>query len=558
MGCLCPKNIKTQNTNDLNEQLNEDPTPTEKGDIEANHITIGLSKYQDISQKRKFAEYLISNDYGVFKRLLFEVKNLNDEDFNALFEGETEHNYNVSNKKDFKQLAQKFDDNKDLLMEYYDQEKYYEMVLQIWRPNILYKLKTDQDEEAKYDRLKKHKIEFLKWDPEFKKYFDTITENSPLKNWAERMSNYIEANYGTYDELIKTVRKSKKKIEKQEKSSCSTNIGINLNTASDRILKDFVPKFLNSISKEMDNIPKQLKEKEKEKAFNYIKKNVFSETDQKRLIEQVTKIYEEKISNSGFFSENEELEEVKNLFQKFNDENLNNDLYYFDMDDREDIDPTENMPNLQYEGLTIEDKAKTFFSNKTIKHAIFGLSVVNLGYSVTHLVQTFITFDQKKFEKKYKEIEERFNKHKLAVKIVDLDSDVDEALKLVGEWGANFDSDLEDVQNLLKEIEETINNAENEKNKVKLNIVGSVAGEAIGFVGTLVTKGEECYEYMTSSGINLVSLLANCTDLGKLKTEIKGMTEIQQKVSKLEEDIKQEIEKLKKKFDELKTKHTGD
>ena len=36
-------------------------------------------------------------------------------------------------------------------------------------------------------------------------------------------------------------------------------------------------------------------------------------------------------------------------------------------------------------------------------------------------------------------------------------------------------------------IEETINNAENEKNKVKLNIVGSVAGEAIGFVGTLVT-----------------------------------------------------------------------
>ena len=76
-------------------------------------------------------------------------------------------------------------------------------------------------------------------------------------------------------------------------------------------------------------------------------------------------------------------------------------------------------------------------------------------------------------------------------------------------------------------IEETINNAENEKNKVKLNIVGSVAGEAIGFVGTLVTKGEECYEYMTSSGINLVSLLANCTDLGKLKTEIKGITEIQ-------------------------------
>ena len=44
-----------------------------------------------------------------------------------------------------------------------------------------------------------------------------------------------------------------------------------------------------------------------------------------------------------FFSENEELEEVKNLFQKFNDENYNNDLYYFDMDDSEGIDLMENV-----------------------------------------------------------------------------------------------------------------------------------------------------------------------------------------------------------------------
>ena len=56
---------------------------------------------------------------------------------------------------------------------------------------------------------------------------------------------------------------------------------------------------------------------------------------------------------------------------------------------------------------------------------------------MTHFVQTFITFIQKKFEKNYKEREERFNKHKLAVKIVDLDSDVDETLKLVCDWRDN-------------------------------------------------------------------------------------------------------------------------
>lgn len=51
MGCLCPKVNKTKNSTDLNEQLNEDPAPNEQEDLEANHITIGLSKYQDISQK---------------------------------------------------------------------------------------------------------------------------------------------------------------------------------------------------------------------------------------------------------------------------------------------------------------------------------------------------------------------------------------------------------------------------------------------------------------------------------------------------------------------------
>ena len=56
---------------------------------------------------------------------------------------------------------------------------------------------------------------------------------------------------------------------------------------------------------------------------------------------------------------------------------------------------------------------------------------------MTHFVQTFITFIQKKFEKNYKERDERFNKHKLAVKIVDLDSDVDETLKLVCDWRDN-------------------------------------------------------------------------------------------------------------------------
>ena len=57
MRCLCPKNLEKIDAS-LNEKLNDDegaPVPNIE-DLEANHITIGFSKYQDIEQKRKFAE----------------------------------------------------------------------------------------------------------------------------------------------------------------------------------------------------------------------------------------------------------------------------------------------------------------------------------------------------------------------------------------------------------------------------------------------------------------------------------------------------------------------
>ena len=85
MGCLCPKNLEKIDAS-LNEKLNDDegaPVPNIE-DLEANHITIGFSKYQDIEQKRKFAEYLLSNDYNVWKAYLGEVKILDDEEFYEL------------------------------------------------------------------------------------------------------------------------------------------------------------------------------------------------------------------------------------------------------------------------------------------------------------------------------------------------------------------------------------------------------------------------------------------------------------------------------------------
>ena len=53
---------------------------------------------------------------------------------------------------------------------------------------------------------------------------------------------------------------------------------------------------------------------------------------------------------------------------------------------------------------------------------------------------------------------------------------------------------------------------------------------------------------MTSSLLNILSVFINCADLVKLKTEIKGMSEIIKKLNELED--KKEIDDLKKKLEE--------
>ena len=269
MGCLCPKNANSKNPN-LNDKLNEEPTPTDQEDLEANHITIGLSKYQDIEQKRKFAIFLVSSDINIFKRHLEEVRQLSDEEFNELFEGNTDFNFNVNNKKQFKQLVQKFEDNNDLIQDFYNKEEYYSCVLQIWRKNILQKLKGANNKNEQEQILIDNNIDTSKWDEEFRNDFQSIINTKPIKDLAERMKNYIEADYGNFDELIKTANKCKNRVKKSEKNHCNMVFGANLNTSMNRIFKEFVPKFLKNITNEIENIPSLFKKKEKEKAIEEV------------------------------------------------------------------------------------------------------------------------------------------------------------------------------------------------------------------------------------------------------------------------------------------------
>lgn len=547
MGCLCPKKSNSKNPN-LNDKLNEEPETINQEDLEANHITIGLSNNEDINKKRKLAEFLISSDINIFKRHLEEVRQLNDKEFNELFEGNTDFNFNVKNKKNFKQLVQKFEDNKELTIQYYNNEKYYEYVLLIWKKNILQKLKEANNENEQNQILRSYNIDTSKWDGEFKEYFQIIINTKPIKDLAERMKNYIETDYGNFDDLIKTVNKCKNRVKNSDNNHCNKVFGANLNTSMNKVLKEFIPKFLKNIADEIGNIPSILKEKEKEKATNTVKSLSLTSTEEKKLIDEIKKIYEnsekEKNNISSIFDVNKEFKQLKDLSCKFNAEN-------FDFDSDNDDDNNE----LVFNELDFKDKANTIFSNKMIKHAILGISLANATYSCLHCANTFMNYKlfSKQFAERLDLIKKNFEKHQNKVELIP--DDIDEAIEQVIKCGQNFNQDLEDVEELINEINDAINGVQNEKNSSILNIIGSSGGLLIGIFGFSVTEGDDRIEYATASLADVLAIVANTSDVMVRSKQLKEYEKYLNDAKELKKKIQAEIDKLRNKFKELSTKH---
>ena len=104
---------------------------------------------------------------------------------------------------------------------------------------------------------------------------------------------------------------------------------------------------------------------------------------------------------SSFFEFNGEYKKLVNLSKRFNGENSDK--------------------KIEFSKLSLKDKAGAIFSNKQIKHAILGISLANVSYSVLNLSKTIIDFKKYNFEYRQRldKIKNNFSKHKKDVKIID-------------------------------------------------------------------------------------------------------------------------------------------
>lgn len=205
------------------------------------------------------------------------------------------------------------------------------------------------------------------------------------------MSNYIEADYGNFDEFIKTVHKSKKHLKEKEKSHCGNILTANMDTTISKIIKTFIPKLLS----EKDKIISDIKKNEEEQAFKQIKGSFLSENNEQKLIEKVKEIYAEK-TNISIFDFNKEHRQLQELSKQFNEDNF----WEFE--------------SVEFQKPNWTENAEIVFKNNLVKHAILGLGVANLSYSIIHLTNAFVKHDAlvKQFSDKINEIKTKFENHK--------------------------------------------------------------------------------------------------------------------------------------------------
>ena len=151
---------------------------------------------------RRLVKYLLEKDIKSYKKLIPEIESLNSEKFKKLFQG-VEYNYSIFNKKDFDDLSNKFNNFNKILEEYYEDDKYYPYIEDLWLNNIFIE---DLDKINYVNVLKSFEVKYEEWPEDFKKKFQQLMNGTKNTKYKE-LKNKFETEYATYYQLIKDLEK---------------------------------------------------------------------------------------------------------------------------------------------------------------------------------------------------------------------------------------------------------------------------------------------------------------------------------------------------------------
>ena len=175
----------------------------------------------DEAKARELVYFLLNNDANIFKKLIQDIKTLNSESFENLFQGilyksnandEDGYNYNVKNKKMFQKLLDKFDNFYVVLDSWYKDKKYYQYLKEIWVRYIsIQNLKGKDDKELEIF-LQSNRIDYANWPADIKEEFKiliTCTQDTRIME----LKNIIDNQFSEFNCIIENWILLKKQLK---------------------------------------------------------------------------------------------------------------------------------------------------------------------------------------------------------------------------------------------------------------------------------------------------------------------------------------------------------
>ena len=514
MGCC----NKRRNSNAI-EKLDDMKITLMDGTSPEKDIKIPVKDSFDMDKAKDLIKFLLSLG-GMYDYLLSEVLNLDDNQFRNLFEGHFDINnctlMDRDNKVMFEKLAIKIETYKYVFKSWYKKgDDYYECLKDIWSSfQDLYELSRINDLEKELDKICKSP----KWTKEIRDDFIEIMKISD--DMSEKYKIFLETNLVELDDVIKELSKSRKAIGQAEiKNEGKKNLKIDSSFDSliKKILDSSISVFQDDYKSECKN--KNISTENSDSIFN------FSEKEKENLIRKVLIKYANADLDNFNFTDG--LETLNKIIEKVNIGKL------FSSDTK----------------VKISIAAK----NKIVPHVILGVSFLNLCNNIHYTYQLFSDSKNKirELEGKLDNIKSKFIKHKKEIPLI-TGQNYNEDLRKIEELRVKFDEDKEEVKQLIEEINSSIRDQKDEKNKRIFqaieNFVATVGSAAAGFMSE--EKGKKV-EFTFSSLFSGVSLIGNSIDIKKLQSNIDEFNKILTNARALEQKINEEIQNLKKKYRDI-------
>lgn len=304
----------------------------------------------DFNEKKakEVSNYLLKNDIKIYRQFLTSINDLDSKSLENLFNGNNNYNYSIKEHYHFDLLIAKFNNFKDLLFEWYEDEENYKYLKELWLKNISLESLIDKKDNEIEQCLENKDIYISKWPEDkkeiflqnlrntkntiykkIKKFFDSIPEkikkileiiNSLSKNLKKKGIGDLSTNLLKYASLIVMAYINLPKTNYSCKDICNICIDFISNLPSKFSFKEGIQYLKNNFPKFKETL-KYIYEAKSTKVL-YVLNSVYNLGSSFYDVKSITKIMKS-IKNKEYDKEINKIEEQFNADRKQIHEDLN-------------------------------------------------------------------------------------------------------------------------------------------------------------------------------------------------------------------------------------------